>query len=156
MALVKGSPQLLVETDADGGIGFESARGKQVKLVTSEDLREAVSESLHTVYESEIYPPSTSGLGPVLANLEEWNDWSFHFYGADASNTFSLLVGCEGVSSGQSAVSLSPIDGGSSVTTVVSSGLYKMTYPTVFGDLRVSRGGAGVVSCTVAAVGRKL
>ncbi len=40
MALVRGTPQLLVETDADGGIGFESRDGRQVKCVTRDNHAE--------------------------------------------------------------------------------------------------------------------
>ena len=37
MALVRGTPQLLVETDADGGLGFESRDGRTVRLVTRDN-----------------------------------------------------------------------------------------------------------------------
>jgi len=36
MALVKGTPQFLVETDANGGIGFESRDGRQVGLLSTD------------------------------------------------------------------------------------------------------------------------
>jgi len=38
MALVRGTPQLLVETDADGGLGFESRDGRKVKVVTVDNI----------------------------------------------------------------------------------------------------------------------
>lgn len=38
MALVRGTPQLLVETDADGGLGFESRDGRSVAVVTRDNL----------------------------------------------------------------------------------------------------------------------
>lgn len=37
MALVRGTPQLLVETDADGGIGFESGDYRSVLMVTRDN-----------------------------------------------------------------------------------------------------------------------
>jgi len=37
MALVRGTPQLLVETDADGGLGFESRDGRTVTVVTRDN-----------------------------------------------------------------------------------------------------------------------
>ena len=37
MALVRGTPQLLVETDADGGLGFESRDGRTVRVVTQDN-----------------------------------------------------------------------------------------------------------------------
>ena len=37
MALVRGTPQLLVETDADGGLGFESRDGRTVRVVTRDN-----------------------------------------------------------------------------------------------------------------------
>lgn len=37
MALVRGTPQLLVETDADGGLGFESRDGRKVSVVTRDN-----------------------------------------------------------------------------------------------------------------------
>lgn len=37
MALVRGTPQLLVETDADGGLGFESRDGRAVTVVTRDN-----------------------------------------------------------------------------------------------------------------------
>lgn len=37
MALVRGTPQLLVETDADGGLGFESRDGRTVAVVTRDN-----------------------------------------------------------------------------------------------------------------------
>ncbi len=37
MALVRGTPQLLVETDADGGLGFESRDGRSVKVITMDN-----------------------------------------------------------------------------------------------------------------------
>lgn len=38
MALVKGTPQFLVETDANGGIGFESRDGRQVGLLSTDGI----------------------------------------------------------------------------------------------------------------------
>lgn len=40
MALVRGTPQLLVETDADGGLGFESRDGRTVRVVTRDNHAE--------------------------------------------------------------------------------------------------------------------
>jgi len=40
MALVRGTPQLLVETDADGGLGFESRDGRTVRVVTKDNHAE--------------------------------------------------------------------------------------------------------------------
>ena len=37
MALVRGTPQLLVETDADGGLGFETRDGRTVRVVTRDN-----------------------------------------------------------------------------------------------------------------------
>lgn len=37
MALVRGTPQLLVETDAYGGLGFESRDGRTVAVVTRDN-----------------------------------------------------------------------------------------------------------------------
>ena len=45
MALVRGTPQLLVETDADGGLGFESRDGRAVRVVTRDNLAEENSWS---------------------------------------------------------------------------------------------------------------
>ncbi len=38
MALVRGTPQFLVETDANGGLGFESRDGRQVGLLSTDGL----------------------------------------------------------------------------------------------------------------------
>ena len=46
MALVRGTPQLLVETDADGGLGFESRDGRTVRVVTRDNHMEEHSEML--------------------------------------------------------------------------------------------------------------
>ncbi len=40
MALVRGTPQLLVETDADGGLGFETRDGRTVRVVTRDNHAE--------------------------------------------------------------------------------------------------------------------
>jgi peptidoglycan/xylan/chitin deacetylase (PgdA/CDA1 family) len=37
MALVRGTPQLLVETDANGGLGFESRDGRSVRVATRDN-----------------------------------------------------------------------------------------------------------------------
>jgi len=42
MALVRGTPQLLVETDADGGLGFE-ANGRKVKIATRDGIADDIS-----------------------------------------------------------------------------------------------------------------
>lgn len=105
-------------------------------------------------YDSEIYAPATSGNGPLLCGLEHWSDWSFHFIGADATNNFELYVGGIGVASGQVAAKLTPVNGGADVTTVVAAGLYKLTNPMLFGDLRIVRSGAGTSNCRVIAIGR--
>lgn len=44
MALVRGTPQLLVETDADGGLGFESRDGRSVAVVTRDNLALKLSD----------------------------------------------------------------------------------------------------------------
>ena len=38
MALVRGTPQFLVETDANGGLGFESRDGRQVGLISTDSI----------------------------------------------------------------------------------------------------------------------
>lgn len=40
MALVRGTPQFLVETDANGGLGFESRDGRQVGLLSTDGLED--------------------------------------------------------------------------------------------------------------------
>jgi hypothetical protein len=45
MALVKGTPQFLVETDEDGGLGFED-KGRQVTIVTSDNILSEMSKAL--------------------------------------------------------------------------------------------------------------
>ncbi len=54
MALVRGTPQFLVETDANGGLGFESRDGRQVGLLSTDG----------TLYQSGIpfwIPPGDAG-----------------------------------------------------------------------------------------------
>jgi len=50
MALVKGTPQFLVETDANGGIGFESHDGRQVGLLSTDGTRQPQTIQLDPAY----------------------------------------------------------------------------------------------------------
>jgi len=84
MALVRGTPQLLVETDADGGLGFESRDGRTVRVVTrdnhaAEHAAIGVSrgfgngpltfEQLLPVHQIVMEPDILTGLPVTIANI---------------------------------------------------------------------------------------
>ena len=138
-----------------GGFGYDTS-GNITGLVDGAGNVFPLSNDaeIASILDQEIYPYATTGNGNMVSGLEIFSEIAFQFIGADATNTFQLLAGGVGLSSAQTAISLTPIGGGSAVTTVVAAGMYTMTVPALVGDVRVTRSGAGSASCAVVAVGR--
>lgn len=87
MALVRGTPQLLVETDADGGIGFESRDGRQVRCVTRDNHAEE-----HAAMGVLSPPASIAGLQREVRGTALWTPGDTLYDGAGGTGAGSIAV----------------------------------------------------------------
>lgn len=76
MALVRGTPQLLVETDADGGLGFESRDGRSVRVVTRDNHAEehaAIGAAIQP-YKKNFQTKKFTVLDDMASAATNWNN----------------------------------------------------------------------------------
>lgn len=76
MALVRGTPQLLVETDADGGLGFETRDGRTVRVVTRDNHAEehaAIGAAIQP-YKKNFQTKKFTVLDDMASAATNWNN----------------------------------------------------------------------------------